>query len=32
VPSGVRPSFTERLRVAGIVLPTGIFERSVEVG
>jgi pilus assembly protein CpaF len=30
-PSGIRPKFLERLRVAGIILPTDIFERSVEV-
>jgi pilus assembly protein CpaF len=30
-PSGIRPKFLERLRIAGIVLPTDIFERSVEV-
>ncbi|MGA3236125.1 MAG: CpaF family protein [Bryobacteraceae bacterium] len=31
-PSGIRPSFLDRLRVAGILLPAEIFERSVEVG
>jgi len=31
-PSGIRPKFLERLRIAGIVLPTDIFEQSVEVG
>ena len=30
-PSGIRPKFLERLRIAGIILPTEIFERSVEV-
>jgi pilus assembly protein CpaF len=30
-PSGIRPKFLDRLRIAGIVLPTDIFERSVEV-
>jgi pilus assembly protein CpaF len=30
-PSGIRPKFLERLRIAGIILPTDIFERSVEV-
>jgi pilus assembly protein CpaF len=30
-PSGIRPSFLDRLRVAGILLPAEIFERSVEV-
>jgi len=30
-PSGIRPKFLDRLRIAGIVLPTDIFEQSVEV-
>jgi pilus assembly protein CpaF len=30
-PSGIRPNFLERLRVAGIFLPAELFERSVEV-
>ena len=30
-PSGIRPQFLEKLRVAGILLPAEIFERSVEV-
>jgi pilus assembly protein CpaF len=30
-PTGIRPKFLDRLRVAGILLPTEIFERSVEV-
>jgi pilus assembly protein CpaF len=30
-PSGVRPRFLERLRVAGIELPAEIFQRSVEI-
>jgi pilus assembly protein CpaF len=30
-PSGIRPKFLERLRIAGIILPADIFERSVEV-
>jgi pilus assembly protein CpaF len=30
-PSGIRPKFLERLRVAGIMLPAELFERSVEV-
>ncbi len=30
-PSGIRPKFLDRLRVAGILLPVEIFERSVEV-
>jgi pilus assembly protein CpaF len=32
VPSGIRPKFLDRLRLAGIVLPGEIFERTVEVG
>jgi pilus assembly protein CpaF len=31
-PSRIRPKFLERLRVAGIVLPTELFERTTEVG
>jgi pilus assembly protein CpaF len=27
VPTGIRPSFTERLRLAGVPLPAGLFER-----
>jgi pilus assembly protein CpaF len=27
IPTGIRPSFTERLRVAGIPLPADLFER-----
>jgi pilus assembly protein CpaF len=30
-PSGIRPTFLDRLRVAGILLPAELFERSVEV-
>ena len=30
-PSGIRPKFLDRLRVAGILLPAEIFERSVGV-
>jgi pilus assembly protein CpaF len=30
-PSGIRPKFLERLRVAGIVLSQELFERSLEV-
>jgi pilus assembly protein CpaF len=30
-PSGVRPKFLERLRVAGIQLPGEIFQRAVEI-
>ncbi len=30
-PSGIRPNFLERLRVAGIFLPPELFERTVEV-
>ncbi len=30
-PSGIRPKFMEKLRVAGILLPTEIFDRTVEV-
>jgi pilus assembly protein CpaF len=30
-PSGIRPKFLDRLRIAGIVLPAAIFEQSVEV-
>jgi pilus assembly protein CpaF len=30
-PSGIRPKFLDRLRIAGIVLPTDIFEQAVEV-
>jgi pilus assembly protein CpaF len=30
-PSGIRPNFLDKLRVAGILLPAELFERSVEV-
>jgi pilus assembly protein CpaF len=30
-PTGIRPKFLERLRVAGVQLPTALFERSLEV-
>lgn len=30
-PTGVRPRFLERLRVAGIELPAEMFQRSVEI-
>jgi len=30
-PSGIRPKFLDRLRIAGIMLPADIFEQSVEV-
>jgi pilus assembly protein CpaF len=30
-PSRIRPKFLERLRVAGVILPQEIFERSLEV-
>jgi pilus assembly protein CpaF len=30
-PSGIRPKFLDRLRIAGIMLPGDIFERTVEV-
>jgi pilus assembly protein CpaF len=30
-PSGIRPKFTEKLRVAGILLPTEMFEKTLEV-
>jgi pilus assembly protein CpaF len=31
-PSGIRPKFLDRLRVAGIQLPSSIFEKSMEIG
>ncbi len=31
-PSGIRPKFLERLRVAGITLPVETFERVVDLG
>jgi pilus assembly protein CpaF len=30
-PSGIRPRFLDKLRLAGIVLPTELFERATEV-
>ncbi|MGA3095660.1 MAG: CpaF family protein [Bryobacteraceae bacterium] len=30
-PTGIRPKFLDRLRVAGILLPAELFERCVEV-
>ena len=30
-PSGIRPKFLDKLRVAGILLPTELFERTTEV-
>jgi pilus assembly protein CpaF len=30
-PSGIRPKFMEKLRVAGIVLPPQLFETTTEV-
>ena len=30
-PSGIRPKFMEKLRVAGMMLPTEIFEKTLEV-
>ena len=30
-PSGIRPKFLDKLRIAGIILPTEIFERTTEV-
>jgi pilus assembly protein CpaF len=32
VPTGVRPSFTERLRLSGIALPAALFERRAADG
>jgi pilus assembly protein CpaF len=31
-PTGIRPKFMDRLRVAGIVLPLEIFEKTLDVG
>jgi pilus assembly protein CpaF len=31
-PTGVRPKFTERLKAAGIELPSLVFQNTVEVG
>jgi pilus assembly protein CpaF len=30
-PSGIRPKFLDRLRVAGVQLPASLFEASLEV-
>ena len=30
-PSGIRPKFMEKLRVAGILLPTEVFEKTLDV-
>jgi pilus assembly protein CpaF len=30
-PTGIRPKFLEKLRVAGILLPAEIFEKPLEV-
>lgn len=30
-PSGIRPKFMEKLRVAGIVLPAEVFEKTLDV-
>jgi pilus assembly protein CpaF len=30
-PSRIRPKFVEQIRAAGIALPTGLFERAMEV-
>jgi pilus assembly protein CpaF len=30
-PSGIRPKFLEKLRIAGIVLPQTMFDEVVEV-
>jgi len=31
-PSGIRPKFLERLRVAGVTFPNSLFETSMDVG
>ncbi len=31
-PTGIRPKFLEKLRIAGVLLPAEIFERTMEVG
>jgi len=31
-PSGIRPKFLEKLRVAGLILPSELFEQVTEVG
>jgi pilus assembly protein CpaF len=30
-PSGIRPRFLDRLRIAGLTLPQGLFEQTMEV-
>jgi pilus assembly protein CpaF len=30
-PTGIRPRFLEKLRVAGIVFPADLFDRATEV-
>ncbi len=30
-PSGIRPKFLERLRISGVLLPSSLFETSMEV-
>jgi pilus assembly protein CpaF len=30
-PSRIRPKFIEQIRMAGIALPSGLFERAMEV-
>jgi pilus assembly protein CpaF len=30
-PSGIRPKFMEKLRVAGIILPAEVFDKTLEV-
>jgi pilus assembly protein CpaF len=30
-PSGIRPKFMDRLRIAGIQLPASLFETALEV-
>jgi pilus assembly protein CpaF len=32
MPTGVRPRFMERFAVAGITLPQGVFDETVEIG
>ena len=32
IPTGIRPSFTERLRLAGVPLPADLFERRRDLG
>jgi pilus assembly protein CpaF len=30
-PSGIRPKFMDRLRIAGIQLPSSLFETTLEI-